>query len=96
VKIDLHGELLAQRRELAARRLVPAGKRLGLRFVALVLAHRALYEAAGRLLRLALRRLPRRVLLAAAGGWGRRRELPAPPEESFRDAWRRMRGGGDG
>jgi L-lactate dehydrogenase complex protein LldF len=96
VKIDLHGELLAQRRELAARRLVPAGKRLGLRFVALVLAHRALYEAAGRLLRLALRRLPRRVLLAAAGAWGRRRELPAPPEESFRDAWRRMRGGGDG
>jgi L-lactate dehydrogenase complex protein LldF len=96
VKIDLHGALLAQRRELAARGLVPPGKRLGMRFLALVLAHRALYEAAGRILRFALRRLPRRVLLAAAGGWGRRRELPAPPEETFRDAWRRMRGGGDG
>jgi L-lactate dehydrogenase complex protein LldF len=96
VKIDLHGGLLAQRRELASRGLVPLGKRLGMRFLALVLGHRALYEAAGRILRLALRRLPRGLLLAIAGGWGRRRELPAPPAESFRDAWRRTRGGGDG
>ncbi|HET8541793.1 MAG TPA: lactate utilization protein B [Anaeromyxobacter sp.] len=91
VKIDLHGELLAQRRDLAARRLVSPGKRMGMRLLALVLAHRALYEAAGRLLRLALRTLPRGILYARPNVWGRRRELPVPPEESFRDAWRRMR-----
>jgi L-lactate dehydrogenase complex protein LldF len=96
VKIDLHGELLAQRRELAARRLVPLGKRLALRVLAFVLSHRALYEAAGRLVRLALRRLPRPLLYARWNAWGRRRELPAPPEESFRDAWRRTRAGGGG
>jgi L-lactate dehydrogenase complex protein LldF len=91
VKIDLHGGLLAQRRDLAARRLVPLGKRIAMRLLGLVLAHRAPYEAAGRLLRLALRVLPRRLLYARLDVWGRRRELPVPPEEAFRDAWRRMR-----
>jgi L-lactate dehydrogenase complex protein LldF len=94
VKIDLHGELLAQRRDLVARRLVSRGKRLGMRTLAFVLAHRALYEAAGRLLRLALRRLPRTLLYGPWNVWGRRRELPPPPAESFRDTWRRTRGTG--
>jgi L-lactate dehydrogenase complex protein LldF len=94
VKIDLHGELLAQRRDLVARRLVSRGKRLGMRTLAFVLAHRALYEAAGRLLRLALRRLPRTLLYGPWNVWGRRRELPPPPAESFRDTWRRTQGTG--
>lgn len=92
VKIDLHGELLAQRGQLAARGLVPAGKRIPLRVLAFVLSHRALYEAAGRALRLALRVLPRRLLYGPWNQWGRRRELPRPPAESFRDTWRRTRG----
>ncbi len=94
VKIDLHGELLAQRRDLVARRLVSRGKRLGMRTLAFVLAHRALYEAAGRVLRLALRRLPRTLLYGTWNVWGRRRELPPPPAESFRETWRRTRGTG--
>ncbi len=92
VKIDLHGELLGQRRELAERGLVSPGKRLGMKILGYVLAHRALYEAAGRLLRLMMRVLPRPLLYGPWNGWGRRRELPAPPEESFRDTWRRTRG----
>ncbi len=96
VKIDLHGELLAQRADLAARGLVPLGKRLGLRILAFLLAHRALYEAAGRLMRVALRTFPRGILYVRWNTWGRRRELPAPPEESFRDTWRRTRGAGHG
>jgi L-lactate dehydrogenase complex protein LldF len=93
VKIDLHGELLSQRRDLAARGLISPAKRLALKVLAFLLANRAAYEAAGRLLRLALRRLPRAVLHARLNAWGRRRELPVPPEESFRDTWRRTRGG---
>ncbi len=96
VKIDLHGELLAQRRMLAAKGLVSPGKRIGMRLVAFVLAHRALYEAAGRLLRLALRTFPRFLVYGPWNVWGRGRELPAPPAESFRETWRRTRGGGRG
>ncbi len=96
VKIDLHGALLHERRTAAAAGLVPASKRLGLAVVALALRHRALYEAAGRLLRLALRRFPRRLLYGPWNPWGRRRELPSPPAESFRDTWRKTRGAGRG
>jgi L-lactate dehydrogenase complex protein LldF len=94
VRIPLHDALLGERRTLAARGLVPPGKRLALAFLGLVLRSRASYEAAGRLLRFALRRFPRFLLYGPWNVWGRRRELPAPPEESFRDTWRRTRGGG--
>jgi L-lactate dehydrogenase complex protein LldF len=94
VKIPIHDTLLGQRRTLAARGLVSPGKRLGMAFLSLVLRRRAAYEAAGRLLRFALRAFPRFLLYGPWNVWGRRRELPAPPAESFRETWRRTRGAG--
>ncbi len=94
VKIGIHDMLLGERRTLAARGLVSPGKRLGLALVALVLRHRAVYEAGGRLMRFALRWFPRFLLYGPWNAWGRRRELPPPPKESFRDTWRRTRGAG--
>ncbi len=67
-----------------------------MRLAGLVLGHRALYEAAGRIARLLLRALPRAVLYGPWNGWGRQRELPEAPRETFRDAWRRTRGAGHG
>jgi L-lactate dehydrogenase complex protein LldF len=94
VKIPLHDQLLARRRELVQRGAQPASKRLGMRLARWLLGHRAIYELAGRVARVALRRLQRGLLTGRWNVWGRQRELPAPPAESFRDAWRRERGGG--
>lgn len=94
VKIPLHDQLLARRRELVVAGTQPASKRLAMRIAAWFLGSRALYELAGRVARLALRRLPRSLLYGRWNAWGRQRELPAPPAESFRDTWRRERGGG--
>ncbi|HET7825619.1 MAG TPA: lactate utilization protein LutB domain-containing protein, partial [Anaeromyxobacter sp.] len=96
VKIDLHDQLLARRRDLAQRRIVPLGKRLAMRVAAAIFAHRALYEVAGRFARFVLRALPRPLLYGPWNAWGRRRELPPAPRESFRDAWRRTHGAGHG
>jgi L-lactate dehydrogenase complex protein LldF len=96
VKIDIHEQLLVRRRDLARRGIVPLRKRLALRVVAWVLAHRWAYELAGRIARWSLRRLPRPILYARWNVWGRRRELPEAPAESFREAWRRTRGAGRG
>jgi L-lactate dehydrogenase complex protein LldF len=96
VKIDLHEQLLTRRRDLAHRHVVPLGKRVGMRIVSWVLRHRPLYEAAGRISRALLRVLPRGIVYGPWNAWGRRRELPPPPPESFRDAWRRTRGSGRG
>lgn len=88
VKIPLHEQLLARRREQVAGGRQPAGKTLGMRLAAWVLGSRWRYEWGGRLARLALRVLPRGVLYARVNAWGRQRELPAAPARSFRDEWR--------
>ncbi len=91
VRIDLHHQLLAWRRELAAAGLIPLAKRVALAAGAWVLRSPGRYERFGRWARLALRLAPR---LAArfSGGWGRQRDLPPPPAESFRELYRRTRG----
>jgi L-lactate dehydrogenase complex protein LldF len=94
VRIDIHDELLARRGDLVRRGIVPLRKRLALRLLGFVLGHRAVYEAAGRLARFALRTLPRPLLYGPWNAWGRRRELPEAPRESFRETWRRTRAGG--
>jgi L-lactate dehydrogenase complex protein LldF len=92
VRIDLHHQLLAWRQEIVAQGLLPAGKRLGMRLASLVLRFTWLYVLAGKVARLLLRVLPPSWVRSLAGPWGRQRELPAPPPESFREMYRRTRG----
>ncbi len=92
VRIDLHHQILAWRREVAARGLLPFGKRFALRLAATVFRSAWLYSLAGRAARLAARVLPRRLLYAGWNPWGRQRELPPAPRESFRQIYRRTRG----
>src|SRR5438094_812713 len=47
VKIDLHHQLLAWRREIAHRGLLPLSKRLGMSVMSVVLRHTWLYRAVG-------------------------------------------------
>nr|WP_243663555.1 lactate utilisation protein LutB domain-containing protein [Rhodothermus marinus] len=69
----------------------PRLKRLAMRLAARVLASPERYRWAGRLLRWSLRRLPRRVLYGPWNGWGRARELPPAPAESFLEWYRKTR-----
>jgi L-lactate dehydrogenase complex protein LldF len=82
VQIDLHHQLLAWRGELAARGLVPLGKRVVSRVGAWVLARTWAYRVLGKLLRTFARFLPR-------NPWTRQRDLPEMPRESFRAQWRK-------
>jgi len=77
---------------LAAAGHSPASKRLALRFTAWLFASPARYALAGKLARLALRLLPAGLMARLAGPWGRQRELPVAPAESFRDSYRRTHG----
>jgi L-lactate dehydrogenase complex protein LldF len=92
VRIDLHHELYVWRAALARRGLLPRGKRLALRLAALVLRSPRVYRLAGWLVRRVLPRLPRRLLYGRWNAWGRQRELPPLPRESFRELYRRHRG----
>jgi L-lactate dehydrogenase complex protein LldF len=86
VRIDLHEQLLAWRRRIGERGLLPWPKRVGLAVASRVMRHGWLYRLAGRALRALLRAFPG---LGRAGAWGRTRELPPMPRETFRDLYRR-------
>ena len=88
VKIDLHMQLLAWRREIAKRRLLPATKRWAMKLAGLVLRSSRLYSLAGKLFRVVVPRLPRFLVYNRFNSWGRQRELPEIPRRSFREMYR--------
>ncbi|MFN0197599.1 MAG: lactate utilization protein B [Planctomycetaceae bacterium] len=89
VKIDLHHQLLTWRSEIARLGLLPKSKRWGMSLAAFVLKRRRLYEWAGTFARLSLRILPRWMIYHRFNAWGKQRELPAAPHQSFRDWYNR-------
>jgi L-lactate dehydrogenase complex protein LldF len=91
VRIDLHHQLLAWRRDLVAAGYAPAGKRLALGLASWVMRSPWRYRLAGAAMRLALRLAPG-LATRLSGAWGRQRDLPAPPAESFRALHRRTSG----
>ncbi len=89
VKIDLHDELYAFRQELVQKKVVPLRKRLAMAVLGWVLARPWAYRLGGALMRWLLPRLPRALVYGPWNPWGRGRELPPMPRESFRDLVRK-------
>jgi L-lactate dehydrogenase complex protein LldF len=91
VKIDLHHQLLTLRREIAVQGYLPWTKRLGMKLAAGVFRRPWLYRLLGRAGRWFLRRMPRFLIYNRFNAWGRQRELPPAPKQSFRDLYRQRR-----
>lgn len=83
VKIDIHTQLYKWRQRIARERLLPASKRWSMRLAGWLLAHPKLYRMAGRLGRRLLSLTPHPLL--RQNPWGKSRDFPAPPSQSFRD-----------
>lgn len=88
VKIDLHHQLLTWRKEIAVRGLVPWTKRWALGLTSFVMRHPRLFNFCGKLARRIVPLLPRFVLYNRLNPWGRQRELPTFPKQSFREIFR--------
>jgi L-lactate dehydrogenase complex protein LldF len=92
VKINLHEQLYILRERVASRGLLPASKRWGMKAAGWVLGTGWLYRLAGKIGRTSLRWLPRFLIYNPLNAWGRQRDLPRPPQESFRDQYRQRSG----
>jgi L-lactate dehydrogenase complex protein LldF len=92
VKIDLHHEILAWRQELVRRGLLSPVKRAAMMLLGVVFRVGWLYRLSGWLARQLVPRLPRAMLYTRFNAWGRQRELPPMPRETFRALYRRHRG----
>lgn len=92
VMIDIHEQLYAWRQEETRAGVQPPFKRLSMLFAGMFLGRPRLYRLGARLMRFALSRLPRSAIYNRWNAWGRERELPQLPEESFRDWYARTGG----
>lgn len=92
VKIDLHHQLLTWRKEIAHRGLLPRSKSWGMKLMSRVLRSPKLYAASGWLARNVVPKLPRFMVYNRLNAWGKRRELPEFPQESFREQFERRHG----
>jgi L-lactate dehydrogenase complex protein LldF len=93
VKIDLDTQLFRWRQRVIESGHVSLTKRFAIGSSVRVFDRPRLFRAAGALARLGLRLLPAPLARLAAGPWGRTREAPVPPPQSFRAWYRRHRGG---
>ena len=84
VKIDLHHQLLTLRHEMSEQGYVAWTKRVAMRLAGWGMMRSTRFTRLGRLTRGILRRLPRFLVYGPWNRWGRQRELPVVPLESFR------------
>lgn len=96
VKIDIHHQLLTWRKEINHRGLLPLSKRLGMKLMSRLFRSPRIYAASGWLARKIVPRLPRFILYNRMNAWGKRRELPEFPRESFREQFARRENGKGG
>jgi L-lactate dehydrogenase complex protein LldF len=84
VKIDLHEQLLAWRREVVKEGRLPWRKWIEMRVISFVLANPRRLQLVAHIGRM-VQRLPRYVIYNPLNPWGRQREVPTIAKKSFRD-----------
>ena len=87
VKIDLHTQLLTWRKEIAVRGHLPWTKRLSMKFARVLLGNTWLFSTSGKIGRWMLPKLPRFMVYNRLNAWGKQRELPPMPKQSFRELY---------
>lgn len=91
VKINIHEQLYWWRQEVSRAGHLSLPKKIAMERAGAVLAREKAYRFYGGILRRALRYLPRVVVYSWLNIWGRDRELPVAPRESFRKWYRKHR-----
>jgi L-lactate dehydrogenase complex protein LldF len=84
VNIDLHQQLFQWRQSVMLATTRPLPKRFLMLLLGAILNNARLYRYSGSLLRWIARRMPRSLVYAKTNKWGRERELPPLPKQSFR------------
>lgn len=93
-KINLHEQIYAWREVMAKEHEVPFAKKTAMAAAGKVLGNPKLYRAAIGAADSALQHLPRFATYNRFNAWGKGRENPQSPRESFHDWWAQNRGKG--
>jgi len=96
VRIDIHQQIYKWRQVIAERNQLPMVKREAMRAAGKVLASPRLYRAATEVAHAGIDWLPRPLAYSPLNAWGRQRELPGAPKQTFRQWYLENRGGKGG
>ena len=92
VKINIHEQIYAWRRELVKQHEVPFVKKAAMKVAGELLSRPAAYRAAIAAADTALAHLPRFVIYNGLNAWGKHREVPHPPKQTFHSWYQANRG----
>jgi L-lactate dehydrogenase complex protein LldF len=87
--VDLDKQLYHHRQDIVSAGLMAWKKRNILRATAWLMAHPKLMDGAGKVARKIVPLLPRKIVYAKANIWGRGRELPSMPKQSFKELYKK-------
>jgi L-lactate dehydrogenase complex protein LldF len=88
VKIDIHDQLYKWRQVLVKAGYTPTVKTIAMKGMAAVLANPTVFELAGKAGRFVIKNAPFMVN-NSLNAWSKQREMPEPPEESFREWYKK-------
>jgi len=91
VKINIHEQLYKWRQEIYKNNELPKSKSIPLKFTAKVLENPSVYKLVGKIARSSIRFLPRTMIYNRLNVWGKQRELPEAPKESFKEWYKNKR-----
>src|SRR5229473_6419073 len=92
VKINIHEQIYAWRRVLVKQHEVPLAKKAAMKAAGVLLSQPAAYRAAIATADTALAHLPRFVIYNGLNAWGKHREVPHPPKQTFHSWYHANRG----
>ena len=85
VKIDIHDQIYRWRKVIAERNQLPMVKKEAMRMAGKVLSSPKLYRMAVKSAQAGLDYLPRLMIYNPLNAWGKQREVPKAPKQSFRE-----------
>jgi L-lactate dehydrogenase complex protein LldF len=92
VKINIHEQIYAWRKVLVRQHETPFVKRAAMKAAGALFVRPAVYRAAIERTNDALASLPRFAIYNGLNAWGKNREMPRPPAETFYQWYVRNRG----
>ena len=85
VKIDIHKQLYKWRQIVTKETPQPALKKASMKMMGSIFANPKKFEGVGKIARWSLRNLPKVVINSRPNVWGKERDLPKGPKESFEE-----------
>ena len=91
VKINIHEQLYKWRQEIYKNNELPKSKSIPLKITTKVFENPSLFNSLGKVARGSLKNLPRFMVYNGLNDWGKQRELPKVPKESFKEWYKKNR-----